>query len=140
MVQSRRNGRRASPMALLGRVLRVLGGAYVVICLCGVGWFVVLHFLPPRVTISNRAAVPLRDVRLAGTGFVKRVGDLPPRTSVTVTVRPQGESGLEISFDTPAGTVRQDGLAYIESRWGYAVDLAVQPDFSVQVRHHSGGF
>lgn len=140
MVQSRGADPCATWTALLGRALRVLGGAYIIICLCGVGWFVALYFLPPRIAIVNRAAVPLRDVRLTGAGFLKRVGDLPPRTSVTVTVRPQGESGLEISFDTPAGTVRQDDLAYIESRWGYAVDLTVQPDFSVQARHHSGGF
>jgi hypothetical protein len=88
----------------------------------------------PIITITNRSDAVLTDVVVSGSGFSEHIQSLPAGTSKTLTVRPRGESGLRVSFDSRGRHVNVDDLAYIEASGGYRVAVNVQPDLKVEAK------
>lgn len=70
------------------------------------------------VTVTNQSAAELIQVRIAGTGFAETIGSVAPGGTETIRIRPQGESGLKVSFDakgdryaaTLDGTIANDDV------------------------------
>lgn len=60
-----------------------------------------------RVTVKNAGETEMRSIILHVTGDSASAGDLQPGESVTVRVKPQGNSHLEISFENPDGTMHR---------------------------------
>jgi hypothetical protein len=89
------------------------------------------YFQAPVITIRNDSPVILHNISLIGTGFTETIPSLQPGKVISVTVRPHGESGLEIQFDSPQGRITKGDLAYIEASGGYKVTITVNEKFEV---------
>jgi hypothetical protein len=86
----------------------------------------------PVITITNRSDAVLTNLKVSGSGFSEHVESIAPATSRAITVRPRGESGLRVSFDSRGRHVDVDDLAYLEASGGYRVALTVQPDLKIE--------
>jgi len=73
----------------------------------------------PVITINNDSLVTITNISLVGSGFSETIPSLEASKAISIRVHPQGESGLEIRFDTPSGRIKKDELAYIETSGGY---------------------
>lgn len=89
----------------------------------------------PLVRVNNHSTTELRNVVLSGRGFTETLERLGPGESREVTVRPRGESSVDIAFDAAGRRVHVKGDTYIEAAGGYRVEMDVAPDLSVRVRH-----
>jgi hypothetical protein len=65
-----------------------------------------------RVEIINRDAIALQDVSVEDTRASYRVGDILPRSSKSVKVRPRGESAVTIKY---ADTTGKPHRVYIDT-------------------------
>ena len=67
--------------------------------------FLGIPFVPRgmRVTVKNVGSTEMKAVTLHVTGDSAPAGDLRPGEFMTVRVKPQGESHLEISYENPEG-------------------------------------
>jgi hypothetical protein len=88
----------------------------------------------PVITITNRSDTVLTNVVVSGSGFSEHIESLAPGRSRAVTVRPRGESGLRVSFDSHGRHVDVDNLAYLEASGGYRVAVNVQSDLTVDAK------
>jgi hypothetical protein len=89
------------------------------------------YFAAPVITIRNDSSVVIDNISLTGSGFTERIPSLKPGEVISVTVRPRGESSLEIQFDSPQGHVTKGNLAYIEASGGYKVTITVNERLEV---------
>jgi hypothetical protein len=89
------------------------------------------YFQAPVITIRNDSPVVLHNISLIGTGFTETIPSLEPGKVISVTVRPRGESGLAMQFDSPQGRMTKGDLAYIEASGGYKVTITVNETFEV---------
>ena len=85
------------------------------------------------VTITNRSAVPLDNVVIFGAGFRETVGHIAPAQSVSVRVKPKGETGLGISFRAGARLVEARPQGYFEGGGLYKVGVIITPDLGMRV-------
>jgi hypothetical protein len=84
-----------------------------------------------RLTIVNRSAAELTNVVASGSGFTQAVGTLAPGERRSMNVRPRGESGLRLDFDSGGKHFSSAPLGYFEG--GYKVAATVSPEFNVTV-------
>jgi hypothetical protein len=89
------------------------------------------YFKAPVITIRNDSPVVINHISLIGTGFTETIPSLEPGKVISVTVRPRGESGLEIQFDSPQGRITKGDLAYIEASGSYKVTITVNEKFEI---------
>ncbi|MFT3735334.1 MAG: hypothetical protein QM776_09955 [Rhodocyclaceae bacterium] len=108
-----------------------VGVASVVLCVTGFVWFV--FFTPPRIGVENASGETLGKLILTGSGFTKEMGELPPGAMTQTTVRPQGESGLSVSFDVRGSHHQQDLDTYFEGFAGYRVQIVIGQDLKARV-------
>jgi len=86
---------------------------------------------PAVVTIANRSPVTITNVVVSGSGFSKRIERIPPDSELELSVRPQGKSGIRISFDASGPHIAPREQGYFES--GYRVKVTIEPDLQVLV-------
>jgi CTP:molybdopterin cytidylyltransferase MocA len=84
------------------------------------------------VTVQNASGHDLRRVVLTGSGFVDTMAQVPAGQSVTLRVRPRGESGLAVSFIADGREFAGPAQGYFEGD-GYAVKATVDSTFAVDV-------
>jgi len=73
------------------------------------------YFKAPVITIRNDSPVVINHISLIGTGFTETIPSLEPGKVISVTVRPHGESGLEIQFDSSQVLITKCDFFYIEA-------------------------
>ena len=85
----------------------------------------------PVVTIENHSAVTLSNVVVSGSGFTRPVGSIAPRGERSLSVHPNGESGLRVKFDAEGHHIDSGEQGYFES--GYHVDATISTNLGVSV-------
>jgi hypothetical protein len=85
----------------------------------------------PLITLMNRSHIELRSVQIDGSGFSVRLPTLLPDESKSITVEPQGESGVSISFQAEGKDLKTDNLSYVEPFGGYCVTIEIDPAFKI---------
>jgi hypothetical protein len=85
------------------------------------------------ITVQNASGRDLRDVVLAGSGFADTLADLAAGQSVTVRVKPRGESGLAVSFMVDGRQIAQPASGYFEGAGRYAVKATIDSALGVNV-------
>lgn len=88
------------------------------------------------VTVTNHSAKALEQVVVAGSGFRQSLGTIGPGATIRTEVRPRGESGLAVSFDSGARRVSLPPQGYFEGGGEYAVTVVVAPNLEVTVDGH----
>jgi hypothetical protein len=80
-----------------------------------------------RVIVKNSGTAPIRSVMLNATGGSYLVGDLLPGSSAQTTVKPQGESNLEIEYsDSDGAPVRLSVDCYVERGYRGTIDISIK--------------
>jgi hypothetical protein len=80
-----------------------------------------------RVTVRNSGMAPIRSVTLNATGTSCSVGDLLPGSSARKTVKPEGESHLEIEYsDSDEAPVRLSVDCYFEPGYSGTIDVSIK--------------
>jgi hypothetical protein len=105
--------------------------------LVGLVVFVFLQFRAGiHVTIQNTGSQPLRSVMLNVTGASYSLGDIPPAATAQATLRPTGESHLEIQFtDRDGQTNRLDAGGYFKPGYRGTISIAIK-DGVIQTNEH----
>lgn len=85
------------------------------------------------IKFRNQSEYRLEAVELSGTGFKASIGAVDPGRSVTVRVRPAGESGLAVSFMANGQRFSFKPYGYFEGRSGYKVSATVTRDLRVAI-------
>jgi len=85
------------------------------------------------ITLENGSGHSLRRVVLAGSGFADTLAEVAAGQSVTVRVRPRGESGLALSFLAGDRQIDLPAKGYFEGAGGYVVKATIDSTFSVDV-------
>lgn len=85
------------------------------------------------VSVLNQSGATLRDVVVSGNGFDQRLGDIAQGVTATTQVRPKGESGLKLSFQSGHRLVTLPAGGYFEGGGRYAVTVVVTPDLGAAV-------
>jgi hypothetical protein len=86
------------------------------------------------ITVINQSDMPLENVVLSGSGFVKDMGTVRPNAELRVRVRPRGESGLRIRFNAGGRAVSFGPDGYFEGSGGYVVIATVSPTLAVSIK------
>lgn len=98
---------------------------------------VLLEFVlrtPPKITVRNVSTEIIKNVVVFGYGWSQPLPSLESRKEIFfVLENMKGESGLGIEFDTSAGHVKKNDLAYLEGRGGYYTTLTIRPDYNIDV-------
>ncbi len=94
----------------------------------------------PVITIFNDSPVFLRNVKLSGTGYSKIIQEIKPNESLSFVVTAKGETGIIIDFESPAGHIFRDDLAYIEEHGGYGILLTITNDFEIKIDYEMNKF
>lgn len=119
------------------RVLRILSLAVIAGLFIGSLVFAALlavYFItygPDKITVFNQTSAPLTEVHLIGSGFTERIGRIEPGQSAVVSVRPAGDSDLEIRFKSPEKQISREGLAYL-CGCRFHIKLTVLTDYQVK--------
>jgi hypothetical protein len=80
-----------------------------------------------QVTVRNSGAATIHSVILYVTGGSFPVGDLTPGNSATTTVRPQGDSHVEIGYsDSDGEPVRLSVDCYVERGHTGTIDVSIK--------------
>jgi hypothetical protein len=87
-----------------------------------------------QLIVINQSDVPLPDVVVSGSGFSQQVGTIAPHTRQQLSIRPRGESGLQIRFNASGNPISFGPDGYFEVSGGYLVTATVSPKFSVSVK------
>jgi hypothetical protein len=85
------------------------------------------------VTITNQSAAPVEDVTIFGSGFTTQVGRIASGESVSVRVKPNGESGLGLDFRSGSRQIHVRPQGYFEGGAAYKVSVVIAPDLSARV-------
>jgi hypothetical protein len=86
-----------------------------------------------QITVVNRSTADLTNVVAAGTGFSQAVGSIPAGDLRSVSVSPDGESGLKLNFDANGKHFSSTPQGYFEGGSSYKVTAIVSPNFTVTV-------
>ena len=86
-----------------------------------------------RLTVANHSAVPLEQVVVSGSGFRQSLGTIAPGSTSTAAIRPNGESGLAISFNAAGRRSDLPPQGYFEAGGNYAVTAVIGPDLEATV-------
>lgn len=87
----------------------------------------------PILTLANQSSLTLSNVVVSGTGFSERIADLPPGGEHRLRVRPQGESGVRLTFDAGTRQVDSGAQGYFEAGGGYRIRVIVGTNLNVSV-------
>lgn len=87
----------------------------------------------PRITVKNLSPHVLSNLVVSGAGFSERLSVLEPGAERRWSVRPRGDSGLQLRFDADRRTVDSGKQGYFEPASHYRVEAVVQPDLTVSV-------
>jgi len=85
------------------------------------------------VAVTNHSAKALEQVVIAGSGFQQSLGTIDPGATIRTEIRPRGESGLAVSFNSGARRVSVPPQGYFEAGGEYAVTVVVTPNLEVAV-------
>jgi hypothetical protein len=85
------------------------------------------------ITVQNGSGQSLHRVVLAGSGFTDTLAEVAAGQSVTVRVRPRGESGLALRFLAGGRQIDFPAKGYFEGTGGYVVKATIDSSFSVDV-------
>lgn len=87
----------------------------------------------PFIIVRNQSGQTLSNVVVAGSGFSEKVGILAPGGEHRLRVRPQGETGVRLTFETGSQRVDSGSQGYFEPGGGYRVTATVATNLSVSV-------
>ncbi len=89
-----------------------------------------------RVTIRNTGTTPIRSVVLHVTGVAYPLGDIDSGSSAEATIRPHGESHLEIEFSDSDGKMqRLNAGGYFESGYRGTIQVSIRDGTIVDIKH-----
>lgn len=94
----------------------------------------------PLISLVNRSSYELSSVQVDGRGFSDMLPNIQPGKSRSVVVRPQGESGISISFKADGKAVKTENLSYIESSGGYCVTFEIDASLEIIAKEQSSCF
>ncbi len=87
----------------------------------------------PVLTVRNDSSQTLSNVVVSGTGFSERISMLPSGVEHRLRVKPQGESGVRLTFDAGGQQVDSGIQGYIEPAGGYRVRVTVGTNLNVSI-------
>jgi hypothetical protein len=126
-----KTGKRLGFIALLMASLTMLFAGTLYLA----GWVIAQRLeTAPRLKVINQSGEDLQELILEGSGFREKLGDLPAGESRIVTVHPNGESGVRLSFLAKGQPFTSDSQGYFESYGGYRVVVWIDRDFQVDAR------
>ena len=85
------------------------------------------------VSVMNQSGATLRNVVISGSGFDQPLGDIAQGVAATTQVRPRGESGLKLSFQSGHRLVTLPAGGYFEGGGRYEVTVVVTRDLGAAV-------
>lgn len=89
---------------------------------------------PPQITVINNSTSVLSEISLSGIGFKQVIDKIEPNQSKTVTVRPDGESGVTLEAVTPVKHITAKDLGYLERRGGYVIQITITSDYNIETK------
>lgn len=92
----------------------------------------------PVITLRNQSGLMLSNVVVAGVGFSEQVGILAPGGEHRLHVRPQGETGVRVSFEAGSQRVDSGSQGYFEAGGGYRVKATIGTNLGVSVTGEPG--
>jgi hypothetical protein len=87
----------------------------------------------PVLTIRNDSSLTLSNLVVSGSGFSERIGNLPAGGEHRLTLRPRGESGVQLVFDAGSRHVDSGSQGYIEGGSGDRITAIVGTNLTVSV-------
>jgi hypothetical protein len=88
----------------------------------------------PNVTIINNSQSELSNVVISGTGFSQTVGNIKIGAKQSILIKPSGESGIALAFDTAGKRHSSKPRGYFESS-ADKLNVTIAPDFTVDVKN-----
>lgn len=92
----------------------------------------------PVIIVRNQSALTLSNVVVAGSGFSEQVGTLSPGVEHQMRVRPQGDSGVRLTFEAGSQHVDSGAQGYFEAGGGYRVTATIGTNLGVSVTGEPG--
>lgn len=92
----------------------------------------------PVIIVRNQSGLMLSNVVVAGVGFSEQVGILAPGGEHRMRVRPQGETGVRVSFEAGSQRVDSGPQGYFEAGGGYRVKATIGTNLGVSVTGEPG--
>lgn len=92
----------------------------------------------PVIIVRNQSGLMLSNVVVAGVGFSEKVGILVPGGEHRLHVRPQGETGVRVSFEAGLQRVDSGPQGYFEAGGGYRVTATIGTNLGVSVTGEPG--
>lgn len=113
----------------IGWVLGVVGA---VVALAAAGFvYLYIDMEVYKITVVNRSAQTLTDVRVIMPGRVRNLGTLAPDASDWVYTMPETDGTLDLAF-TAAGKPKYQGMGYVTGGLGQHFVLTVTPALTVR--------
>ena len=87
----------------------------------------------PVLTLANRSTLTISNVVVSGSGFSNRIDSVASGRECSLTIHPQGKSGVHVAFDAAGQHIDSGEQGYFEDSGSYRVRAVVSANLTVSV-------
>jgi hypothetical protein len=83
--------------------------------------------------VVNRSNAELTDVVATGSGFTQSIGSIPAGEQRSISIKPRGESAIQVDFDVKGKHFTSGRQGYFENGSNAQFTATISPAFTVNV-------